>query len=683
MHLLRSMKKFLSGLMIGALLLSATTYADNTAMFRLIRNNAAASELVGDVEYLNGRFVSVGESGSIRISTDGQNWNGSAGQTASYQDLRGVTWGNGLYIAAGDAGTILQSPDGINWICQQIDLNAKFNDIAYGNKRFVVVGDNGEIRYSSDGRSWTKAGSPVKTRLRTVIWDGKQFICAGLTNLLTSNDGVTWNSVKTEVTENINDILWDGKQYVAVGSKGFIGVSQDLQNWKRAECPQGAYLNVAYGNGVYVAGGLGLSGNNRGLVYSKDALHWSIVENNGAKDYSCVSWGNGVFVAVGTNEKFPYVTFSENGEIWSKISFGYDTDFYDIVKSKEMMISVGTNGALYRSKDGNSWTKVELPVSNTIYTIAAGNGRYVAYAKGSMLTSINGIQWTSTTIDTEVSPFYSAWGNNVFVAVDLKGKIYVSPDGVKWSQNSIQGISSVSGLTYGKEGFALLDILGKVYTSPDGVHWTIKRKGEASLEAGASYRGIYFANGQFFCFRYSEMKNNRLIFSKDGVTWTEKELSYKGTATEICDLGYGDGKYAAVGNNGRILWSKDGLNWTWIGGGANNQLKGIVWNDGKFISVGNNGTILSLESKSSSLEITSKVYKVDKNKKSIEGIPAGTTYKTLKDNLKLANGAYISIAGKTDVKESEVLTNGTRLIVMAENRVDSFEYTLIVGKAKK
>ena len=58
-------------------------------------------------------FVSVGNSGTILTSPDGNSWTERTSGTSKY--LRGVTYGNELFVTVGFFGTILTSPDGITW----------------------------------------------------------------------------------------------------------------------------------------------------------------------------------------------------------------------------------------------------------------------------------------------------------------------------------------------------------------------------------------------------------------------------------------------------------------------------------------------------------------------------------------------------------------------------------------
>ena len=91
--------------------------------------------------------------------------------------LNDVVWGNGRFVAVGDAGTIVHSADGDRWQeASVVPTSKSFHGVVWGGGRFVAVGNS--ILYSSDGDRWETAvysrdghrwGSVANTR-RTASW---------------------------------------------------------------------------------------------------------------------------------------------------------------------------------------------------------------------------------------------------------------------------------------------------------------------------------------------------------------------------------------------------------------------------------------------------------------------------------------------------------------------------------
>ncbi len=106
-----------------------------------------------DIDFYNGTYVRVGETGSIFTSTDLDNWIRRVSETTV--KLVGITYGKGQFVITGDNGTILTSTNGINWTKQETGTDAYLIRSRYANGTYIACGYNGTILQSIDGVSWT------------------------------------------------------------------------------------------------------------------------------------------------------------------------------------------------------------------------------------------------------------------------------------------------------------------------------------------------------------------------------------------------------------------------------------------------------------------------------------------------------------------------------------------------
>lgn len=81
--------------------------------------------------------------------------------------LNDILYANSLWITVGDEGTIKTSSDGIVWATRNSNTNNNLNNVTYNEDQdiFVVVGDNNTILSSADGISWeeTSVFEPLDT----------------------------------------------------------------------------------------------------------------------------------------------------------------------------------------------------------------------------------------------------------------------------------------------------------------------------------------------------------------------------------------------------------------------------------------------------------------------------------------------------------------------------------------
>jgi hypothetical protein len=117
------------------------------------RNPLPQGNSLNGVTYGNGRFVAVGNAGTILTSPDGVTWTQRDSGVA--QNLNGVAYGNGLFVAVGE--TILISPDSVTWTAPNPQTHYFLSAVAYGNGNFVAVGYGTVPLVSTDGAAWSEA----------------------------------------------------------------------------------------------------------------------------------------------------------------------------------------------------------------------------------------------------------------------------------------------------------------------------------------------------------------------------------------------------------------------------------------------------------------------------------------------------------------------------------------------
>ena len=216
--------------------------------------------------------------------------------------------------------------------------------------------------------------------------------------------------------------------------------------------PNSNFNAVTYGNGVFVAvGGAGGSGS---AATSTDGSSWvsRTTPVLGAGTLSGVAYGAGVYVAVnnGGNEAFTStngIIWAAGGNLsastlWSSIAYG---------NGRFVAIASGTREVAISYNKGSTWIEspAGLPSSQTWSTVKYGQGLFVAVAEGSDECAISpdGLTWTKQTLPASGDYHALAFGNpgNVPTWITLTDTASTVAARIKTGAKAIGRISEADG----------------------------------------------------------------------------------------------------------------------------------------------------------------------------------------------------------------------------------------------
>ena len=185
-----------------------------------------------------GRYVAVGDAGSVVDSPDGISWTAETSNTT--RDLFGVAYGQQAFVAVGGGSrTVITSPDGITWTNTSGAAGSTtwptatsgivFSTVAYSGDRFLLSGPNAQLRYSLNaGASFLENGTNRWEITGFAYGNGLHFACgydrqnSSADANLVSVDGWTWTPLPTEAQENRNDTVFFNGSFFTVGDNGSI-----------------------------------------------------------------------------------------------------------------------------------------------------------------------------------------------------------------------------------------------------------------------------------------------------------------------------------------------------------------------------------------------------------------------------------------------------------------------------
>jgi hypothetical protein len=264
------------------------------------------------------------------------------------------------------------------------------------------------------------------------------------TTIVTSRDGSVWATASVIPNEAVTSLVWGNGKWTAVsnfdnGAATHVLESTDLRTWKQIGLVSDSLVDIAYGEGRWVATGLhwtpGLlatsTPHSNGVVYtSTDAIRWSQdassdIENGYNGFEAPIAYGSGTWVTTSGAENFTggdltqklTMLVSTDGVHWTPNGGTADTGLSNPSLAYGSRTWVLGADAIQLSHDAKSWspTSISVGASPTIDALAFGNGRFLAVdsTQGSttVLASTDAKNWTPVgTVDAELDAL--AYGGN-------------------------------------------------------------------------------------------------------------------------------------------------------------------------------------------------------------------------------------------------------------------------------
>ena len=142
------------------------------------------------------------------------------------------------------------------------------------------------------------------------------------------------------------------------------------------------------------------------------------------------------------------------------------------------IVVVGNSGKILTSTDGISWTTRTSGTTSHLQAVSYEAGKFIAVGQsGRIITSTDGISWTLRTSGISTYLFGVTYGNNNYVTVGASGKILTSQDGTSWTTRTSGTTNSFIGINFVEDLFIAVGESGIIFTSPDGRDWTSQDSG--------------------------------------------------------------------------------------------------------------------------------------------------------------------------------------------------------------
>ena len=225
------------------------------------------------------------------------------------------------------------------------------------------------------------------------------------------------------------------------------------------------------------------------------------------------------------------------------------TGLNDVVWSGSLFVAVGDVGKIVTSPDGITWTTRTSGTTQTLQGVYWDGSRFLAVGDGAtILSSANGTNW---------STLHTGAAEVRLQAVSYSGTRYVAA-------------GSLSNSAY-------------MLTSVNGVTWT---ENLSVPQNGRSISGLAWSGQLFVASAAAEAFPNEaaVLVSQDGLTWVEVVASVD-SPTTLCVIWDGS-RFVAGGIGGRLFMSPDGMNWTVHAAPSSSNFLGLAWSGSTLVADG-------------------------------------------------------------------------------------------------
>ncbi len=252
---------------------------------------------MSSMQYINGQFFGTANYEGLWSSVDGETWKKILADNGD--GVIDLAYGNGIYVMTTFQGSVWVSSDAVTWKnYKPSNISGNLYRVSYGSGKFVAVTTSNKIWTSSNGITWSAANVPVSQSLYGVAYADQQFVAVGTGGtILTSTDGSNWAIQISNTISSLYGIAYGNDLWIATGESGTILTSKDGLSWSPQTSPTNATLqSAAFGKGGFV-----LVGTKATILSSKDAKNWTADASglSARVTLSGVAYGNGIYVAGG------------------------------------------------------------------------------------------------------------------------------------------------------------------------------------------------------------------------------------------------------------------------------------------------------------------------------------------------------------------------------------------------
>lgn len=375
----------------------------------------------------------------------------------------------------------------------------------------------------------------------------------------------------------------------AIQNKGVI--SNNLRVTMNSIAYNGSNRFVACFNGQITSGNL-----IRGLLYSNNAVDWTVVTGTGSTGERGVIWAGSRFVCRSSANT---VLNSADGITWNISSGPLLPSVFNMPATNGNNIIVFPHGVsqdyVVSNNGGISFSSVTYPsVPGTFLRgqMCFAQGAFFESRGNLILYSTDGRNWTNAgnifPANSEINFNSAASDGTIVVATQSNGNVLTTsassfpniPANVKWTSINTGTNRNLFGIIYDGTKFVVNGQNGIILTSTDGINWNIRKQAEIIAANVMATNGFDagISNGNNVIMAISQPNGPRQFFNSNngGLTWSFSDVFSNNL---IRDFTFDSTNYLAVSTGITLYKSTDGITWNTsnIGGNSSFTFQNIAY----------------------------------------------------------------------------------------------------------
>lgn len=428
-------------------------------------------------------------------------------------------------VTSTDSTIIRSSTSGTSWTVPTTTGMVSYNHTAAcsGNNKACVVTNGPTSLTTTDGSIFDIGTMPsgISRNWQGVAWNGSVFcaVAYGTNIAATSSNGLSWIQQSLPATGNWAAIAWNGSVFCTVSAGSNVAAtSTDGSGWTlRSMSATGNWTGIGYHSGVGKF--LAVSSNQTGCL-SSDGISWTntTLPLSGTVGYkNVVSDGNQYMVGV-TTFNGPIVVTSPDGVTWTERAYAANPNRYGVLDYRPTGVwacTVSTNGALWSTNSGISWTVATIGVNiQKSYVVWTGSAFLYGCNSPSLNTSTTGSgNFITTTTGFNPAFVASTTNNSDIVAINTNGRLVSrsTNTGLTWNNYGLPQSASWSGVAYGSGTYCAVATGTTAAYSYDGTGWY-----QSTLPTGQLWSAVCYSANKFIAVANG---SNIAAASYDGVNW--------------------------------------------------------------------------------------------------------------------------------------------------------------------